>query len=287
MARTNVEDDWFVDKSRRRATLIRIVANLPKDPERQADGLALDAWSTAQRYWKDGEQLIPEDVWTRSGFEPLIEAGLAERRENGIYVRGSSSHHDWLYRKNEAAKRGGAARKNAPRDERGRFQPSAGDGPAIHHPVAGPAGKKVHPSTTPPAPAPAPAPALKDSPSESCPTAAVGPRELAQVWNELKAPCHPEVRLSSLKASSPRWRHAAARLKEQPDLDYWREVIRRLAGWPWGRGENDRGWVAGFDYLVKPDTHVRAMEGAFADRSAPKAKTPLAGYQTYGEEKAP
>lgn len=125
MARTNVEDDWFIDITDRRKDLIRLVAARPKDPEHEADGLALDAWRTAQRYWKDDKKLIPEDVWRRRGLEPMIEADLAERRPGGIYVKGTEEQHDWLVKQTQAGK---ARAASGTRDEHGRFaSSSAGD----------------------------------------------------------------------------------------------------------------------------------------------------------------
>ena len=51
------------------------------------------------------------------------ELALGEEREGGIYVRGSH-RFEWLKKKREAAKMGGEARKNAPRNPDGTFNPS-------------------------------------------------------------------------------------------------------------------------------------------------------------------
>jgi hypothetical protein len=274
MARVNVEDDWWTDKTRRRAALIRAVANRPRDPEREADGLALDAWTTAQRYWKEGQSLIPEDVWQLGGFEPLIEAKLAERRPEGIYVSGTKEHHDWLYQKIEAAKKGGEARKDAPRDEHGRFQPSLGSEPATGWTPPADIPAIVQPATTPPAPALALAPSQekKTSSSSSPEVAAKNIRALAELWNAKKSPKQAKVNLKLLKPSQDRWKAAKARLAEFPDLAYWQTVIESIAGNDWCNGKNDRKWVADFVYLVRPETHVKATEGEYPFKAKPKSQ---------------
>jgi hypothetical protein len=87
---------------------------------------------------------------------------------------------------------------------------------------------------------------------------------------------HAQVDLKRFKSGSPRWRSAVARLADEPDASYWEEVVKRFAAWPHGRGETPgKGggppWVATFDFLLKPDTHVRAMEGQFERRGSPTA----------------
>lgn len=106
--------------------------------------------------------------------------------------------------------------------------------------------------------------------SDQSPT--FGVRELAALWNAKAGPMHPAVRIASLRPDLPRWRAALARLKEEPDPAYWEEVVTRFVAWPHGRGmtppknPGESPWVATFDFLVKPSTHVRAMEGEFTPR---------------------
>jgi hypothetical protein len=117
MARINVEDEWFVDKTKRRSALKRALEQQPRDVEREADGMALDAWRLSQHYWLDGERLIPEEVWQCAALEPLIDCGLAERRPKGIYIRGSRDRHEWILQRVNAGK----ARAKGSRDDRGRL----------------------------------------------------------------------------------------------------------------------------------------------------------------------
>lgn len=109
MARINVDDDWFIDILGRRAKLTRLVAEGPALPEDVADGMALRAWRLAQRYWKESRSLIPLEVFQQAGLGLLIEADLAVINPEGVYVRGTKNHHEWLHSRKEAAAEGGRA----------------------------------------------------------------------------------------------------------------------------------------------------------------------------------
>jgi len=165
MARVNVEDAWFVDAEEKRECLIQAIQALPIRWSDAADGMAVRAWKLAQRFWKDGEKLIPEADWKRAGLEPLIVCDLAERRPEGVYVRGTRDQHDWILQRVEAGKRGGNNRaKTAERGPTGRFEKR----PDGHQTTAGEIQtatrrdtrrplENVQTATRPPAPAPAPA----------------------------------------------------------------------------------------------------------------------------------
>lgn len=111
MARINIEDCWWTDP--RRSRLSKLVGD-----ETLADGIAIRAWRVAQEFWGKN-MLVPLKIWeTVEANENLIEAKLAEQRDDGIYVCGSSQYLDWVRERREAAKIGGkksaAVRKNAP-----------------------------------------------------------------------------------------------------------------------------------------------------------------------------
>ena len=114
MARINIEDEWFTDG--RRLRLIELTKN-----QNIADGMAILAWFLAQKYWIKKE-LIPGHAWYGAGMSDLLfECGLAERRENGIYVRGSERHFQWYFDKVEAGRKGGLKSSQRPRDAKGRL----------------------------------------------------------------------------------------------------------------------------------------------------------------------
>jgi hypothetical protein len=81
-------------------------------------------------------------------------------------------------------------------------------------------------------------------------------------WNELTT--QPIARCRDL--TPKRITHLKARLKERP-LDEWPEIFARIEASPFCRGENARGWVASFDWVIgSPDVAVKVLEGKYDAR---------------------
>lgn len=117
MARINIEECWWSDP--RRSKLIRLF----QGNTREADGLVIEAWRLAQEYWKHDRQLIPiHHFESLEANSKLIEANLAEIRENGVYVRGSSQYLDWVNERRKSASRGGKKSAES-RKKKGSAQP--------------------------------------------------------------------------------------------------------------------------------------------------------------------
>lgn len=86
---------------------------------------------------------------------------------------------------------------------------------------------------------------------------------ILEAWNDLGPP-FPRV----LKLTDLRRRHLRARLAEMGP-EKLVEAITQLAATPFTRGENARGWVADFDWLIANSTNVlKVLEGKYADRVA-------------------
>jgi len=118
MARVNIEECWWSDP--RRSALSRLVGD-----EDLADGLAVRMWRVAQEFWGRNE-LVPKHIWqTIQANSKLIQANLAEEREGGIYVRGSSQYLDWVVERRAAARVGGKKSAKRPRDSKGRLLKSS------------------------------------------------------------------------------------------------------------------------------------------------------------------
>jgi hypothetical protein len=91
-----------------------------------------------------------------------------------------------------------------------------------------------------------------------------GAEDLQVLWNDA---AHPDL---------PRWVElpekrkvaARARLRERT-LAEWRAILERISASSFCRGENDRGWKADPDWLLKPDTASKVLEGKY-DNRAPK-----------------
>ena len=232
--RINVEDCWWVDP--RRSKLIRLADH----DEDVADGAMLKAWRLAQEHWKNGKSLVPEQLFMAlERANAIIEAGLAERREGGIYVRGSADLHERLHEKREAASAGGRTSAQRPRDELGRLLP------------------KQEPSTLQADSSRLQRSSSSSSSKEKTKTGEgrLTPPGLLGVWNRERGVL-PEAKLLTRSREG----HARARLAENDDPAHWSAVVRFLATSPFHRGQNDRSWVANFDYLLRPNTHISIAE---------------------------
>ncbi len=86
--------------------------------------------------------------------------------------------------------------------------------------------------------------------------------EVLQVlWNAEADPAFPRWKVSTDK----RRKAAIARFKERPieGDDGWRAVIRRMNASPFLKGVNDRNWIASPDWLLKPDSANKVLEGQY------------------------
>lgn len=93
---------------------------------------------------------------------------------------------------------------------------------------------------------------------------------LCEIWN---ANCGglPQV----MGASGKRAQAIAARWAELPDPDAWGAIVRRMAASRFCQGlSNDPAgghptWKADFDFLIRPDTRHKVLEGKYDNRVAP------------------
>jgi hypothetical protein len=104
MARLVLDDSLFTDPRFR--ALARAVG------EDSAIAKCVRAFRIAQRYWADNQQLVPEQLWNLEECDELFEVHLAERRDDGIYVRGSEDYFEWLLKRRQAAQKGGRANRD-------------------------------------------------------------------------------------------------------------------------------------------------------------------------------
>ena len=59
----------------------------------------------------------------------------------------------------------------------------------------------------------------------------------------------------------------AARLREADGIEGWRIALAKASASPHCCGQNDRGWVASFDFLTKQSSFAKLMEGNYDDRA--------------------
>jgi hypothetical protein len=90
------------------------------------------------------------------------------------------------------------------------------------------------------------------------------PEDLRDAWNTGTTAPLPKCS----KLTPTRRQKAQARLKEAV-FETWVAVIARINASAFCRGETERGgWIADFDWLLKPDSRVKVMEGKFDNRKA-------------------
>lgn len=93
------------------------------------------------------------------------------------------------------------------------------------------------------------------------PTLTAAMQELVDAWNL--------TGFSKFKSSSPKRRRAMiARLKEPFFAANWREALRRIEASDFCRGKSQTGWTATFDFFIRPETAIKAMEGNYDNRQS-------------------
>ncbi len=103
------------------------------------------------------------------------------------------------------------------------------------------------------------------------------PEMLFEAWNRFGTNL-PQARvLTKSRATKARQRLSERRLEGQ---DGWNEVICKINNSPFCTGGGDRGWRATFDWLLRPETAVKVLEGQYTAPAAP-AKT-LANVRAVG-----
>jgi len=127
-----------------------------------------------------------------------------------------------------------------------------------------------------------------DKPEDPCPDSdsqkavekrGPGPQAFVDLWHEV-CPTMPRVRAISAR----RKKAISTRLREYPDLSYWRDVFARVAESDFCRGSNDRNWVADIDFISRPDSHIKVMEGKY-DSEGRKAGMDWDAFWKMQEEK--
>jgi len=116
VARINIEDSLYKDI--RFTNLIIKLGSLDT-----ALGAVVRAWSLAQKHFlnEDNARLIPLIEWERQLIsKEILNCGLAEVREQGIYVVGAEEQFSWLLQKQSAGKQSAKIKseKNPTDDQR-------------------------------------------------------------------------------------------------------------------------------------------------------------------------
>lgn len=272
MARVNV-DDKIQSDPRFKAVARKMGSEIT------ALGMLVRFWQIAQDYWGKEMSLMPESIFKLEGLDDsLIEFDLAERREDGIYARGSEERFNWYLQKCRASRKASEARS----------EENWSPGKPKHAKTCSPVNrssdsgkpKRYTKKENPPALAPDTAlvPVLDIQPSsyeegvsavsETRHHILTSPRQLAEIWNRFKAECQAPINQNTFRSSQPRWNLAVARIREFPDAIYWVGVVQRIAASSFCQGVNRDTWIADFEFLCRKETHIKTLEGKYDNREA-------------------
>lgn len=98
---------------------------------------------------------------------------------------------------------------------------------------------------------------------------------LAELWNAGVSNTRlPKV--ASFSRNGRRFKSAQARWEENSDPNFWVGVIQRVTQSRFCLGENDRKWKANFDWLIRPDSASKILEGVYDNRGSDERKSWLA-----------
>jgi hypothetical protein len=93
----------------------------------------------------------------------------------------------------------------------------------------------------------------------------LSPQGLMALWNDNRGALP-----ACQKLSRGREKLARSRVLDIPDPDQWRQIIQRIAKSNFCSGANDRGWRADIDFILRPDTGTKVLEGKYDNREAMK-----------------
>lgn len=98
-----------------------------------------------------------------------------------------------------------------------------------------------------------------DSPNDSTESGTDTPSSIMEAWNALAD--MPGVRLERAVAfTAKRKASARERLRDAYFRENWRAALEKIRADKFYQGCGDRGWIAGIDYFLRPDTVAKVME---------------------------
>lgn len=209
-------------------------------------------WSMACGYYVQGEA-IPRDKFDSLGTPELLDLGFAEVVEAGVRAKGDSEHFAWAMQCVESGRKGGLAKASR---RQAKVSNWLGD---AKQPLSEPLPLEQEQEQEELNPIVA-----KATHSTSVENQALKSKInlMIDLWNEESGSLPKVARVSAQRKAK-----IETRLKDEPDLEVWRKVFRAIASWPFGLGDNDRGWKASFDYALQPGTLDKFEAGAYEART--------------------
>jgi hypothetical protein len=86
--------------------------------------------------------------------------------------------------------------------------------------------------------------------------------KIAELWNA-KSGRLPKIRVP---VSNARRNKILSRLKEFPAIEDWETAIAKMAASDFCNGLNNQSWVATFDFLLRPESIEKVLEGKYDNR---------------------
>jgi hypothetical protein len=93
---------------------------------------------------------------------------------------------------------------------------------------------------------------------------------IAQIWNREADPKLPRV--VEMDVNGTRYKACTARWTARPNEAYWVNVIQRMNRSSFCLGQGKDRWLANIDFLCRPDTSGKILEGQYDDKSQEKPK---------------
>jgi hypothetical protein len=79
-----------------------------------------------------------------------------------------------------------------------------------------------------------------------------------------------ETGLSTVqKLTDARRAALGARIRDCGGMDGWKAALTKLRSTPFLLGQNERGWKADFDFLIRESSFAKLMEGGYGNRAPP------------------
>lgn len=267
MARINIEDDIWLEAM----PYVAKVGDVDK-----AMGNLLRFMKFAQEKFKHG-LVVTELDFTQQNFLPELKLHFAQKVDGGGYMMlGAEKHFSWLkskvengvkggLKRSEAKKAAAKARQDAKRviiDETPQATTSESRRPQASSSSSSSKKKRntchsdiseSHDSTT----------------RQTSLTEEVGhPEDLMRWWNEVADPTLARI----IDLTPSRISKARARLKQYPDEAIWVQAMEKINASKFClgkvpiKGVRTKPWKATFDWLMKPDTITKILEGQYDNK---------------------
>lgn len=244
MARINIEDSIYKDQ--RFIDLIIATGGLET-----ALGALIRVWSVSQRFYLQNGGKIPLPEWKEQKLnDKVIECGLAIYADDFIIVKGVDKQFAWLRQRSDCGKIGGPAASRARLENIKELERRN----TSEHVGSRPLTLSLSPTLT-----------QIQKQREIHISSGDDAHVIFEIWNKNRNTL-PEVKA----ISKQRKQKALARWKEKPDPIYWTEVVSKLANSNFCSGNNSTGWVANIDFLLRPETHLKTIEGNYDNRGSVK-----------------